>query len=737
MIEVNDNNVLMTPDTIEQLRYIEKVNFKRESKVDNPSKYRMVLNIILEEIRRHQEKNQPLLKGYLDSNSLYDKEYLKELEEIDYQIRALLETRGFLSSLKNKDLQKLEAILELLSQYEKKLYEMYLLFDLKNSEHDYLSSMKYYKTSEEIKAYKEEFRDLVDKKDILGLENLQKKIALEIKNEWERYVTPIEEMRDDNFRFIGHSTTSTSFDGDFAHPLVSTSLYNQDLNDTFNFRYGFILAPENIIMTGIDDLFVDNNATEESRITPFTRALKVIHPQRLIDECQKLKKENLANEIYEPVYNEVVIKGFNPQGLFCFTNGALEYDKAYRDVLKLRNSFPNLPLVVLDVMRSKTNDDLLGMQLELVNQLNESVIGSFMDISSFDIPRYQLFFEEFNKLKMGAYTKEDVARIFKKNHELISFFLEPDILFSGKYSDEEIKYALLYNYRYNIKDLLEGNVTCDTLINIATYLSPFIGRLNKYIPYLDEYVMIASHLQITDKMVGDIKKLDVCDFRSISLYLMPILKKELKGLKSKNNLKTKRLQNKKANLMKEEDNLLEKERRSTYYKQIKDKAWMIKGFTEEYGDTFLSLDNLDIGLNNIKIRIQKISEELSNLDKVPESTSVKERKEVLKRTLDFLRKDMECLEEARVHVDKRLVDVRLYLLELFGVDTLREVNDLVKEATNFLETKGPDNKEALRDIEAKLKQVNEQLTSLEKDQLRNRETFNSISGIEIETKKKR
>ncbi len=99
--------------------------------------------------------------------------------------------------------------------------------------------------------------------------------------------------------------------------------------------------------------------------------------------------------------------------------------------------------------------------------------------------------------------------------------------------------------------------------------------------------------------------------------------------------------------------------------------------------------------------------------------------------------DKECLEEARVHVDKRLVDVRLYLLELFGVDTLREVNDLVKEATNFLETKGPDNKKALRDIEAKLKQVNEQLTSLEKDQLRNRETFNSISGIEIETKKKR
>lgn len=31
MIEVNDNNVLMTPDTLEQLRYIEKVNFKRES----------------------------------------------------------------------------------------------------------------------------------------------------------------------------------------------------------------------------------------------------------------------------------------------------------------------------------------------------------------------------------------------------------------------------------------------------------------------------------------------------------------------------------------------------------------------------------------------------------------------------------------------------------------------------------------------------------------------------------
>lgn len=737
MIEVNDNNILMTPDTLEQLRYIEKVNFKREGKVDNPSTYRSVLNIILKEIRRHQEKNQPLLKEYLKSNSPYDKEYLKELEEIDKQIRTLLETRGFLSSLKNKDLQKLVAILGLLSHYEKKLYEMYLLFDLKNSNYDYLSSMKYYKTSEEIKVYEEKFRDLVDKKDILGLEHLQEKIALEIKNEWERYVTPIEEMRDDNFCFIGHSTTSTSFDGDFAHPLVSASLYNQDLNDTFNFRYGFILVPENILMTGIDDLFVDNNATEEERITPFTRALKIIHPQRLIDECQKLKKESLDNKIYEPVYNEVVIKGFNPQGLFCFTNGALEYDKAYRDVLKLKNSFPNLPLVVLDIMRSKTGDDLLGMQLELVNQLNESVIGSFMDISSIDIPRYQLFFDEFNSLKMGDYTKDDVALIFKKNHELISFFLEPDVLFMGKYGDDEIKYALLYSYRYNIKDLLEGNVTRDTLINLATYLSPFVGRLNKYIPYLDEYVTIASHLQITDKMVMVIKKLDTCDFRSISLYLVPILKKELKNLKSKNDLKIKGLQNKKVNLIREEESLLETERQRTFYLQIKDKAWMIKGFTEEYGDAFLSLDNLDIGLNNIKMRSQKIKGELDELALTGENGYIKGRKEVLRRTLDFLKKDMECLLEARVHVDKRLVEVRAYLLEIFGVDTLKEVNDLVKEATSFLETNGLDNKKALRDIEAKLQQVNEQLEALEREQLRNGKTIRNIIGIEVETKMKR
>ena len=736
MKKLTNDSILLNEEMLLQLKYLKKLTKKSDDKLDNPCSKKEAIDIIYAAIERYKTIDQANLDNGFQQKSLSGSDYLLDLQTISQKINKIINTGDFFVNLRKPERPELQLITNLLYTYEQTLHDMYLFFDLQASKSEYLRNMKYYKTPDEIKAYEEEFLKLASIKDLFGLEQLQAQIVSEIKAEWQHFTTPINTMTDEHFAFIGHSTTSKVFDTPFAHPLVSTSLFTQDLNDTFNCRYGFIFNPDNILLAGLGDLFVDNDAKSEEEVLPFSKTLKIVHPQKLIDDCQKLKKDNADYGIYDPIYNEVVIKGFNPIGLFCFTNGALEYDYAYCNALKLKESFPSLPLVALDIMKRKTADELLNMQLELLNSLNEQVLDSMDDILYTDIYRYQMFFEEFKNLKTKTYTKEDVARLFKKNYRLISYSLRPSALFSGKYTSEEVKYALLYGYRYDIQKILTGEITKETLLALIRSLSNCVGQLNQYFPYLDEFIMIGSHLQITDEIINALNSLKVHDFKSMCLYLMPILKTELLKVKNQNELKMLKLTSTRANLLKEQEGLKKKEEKAYIYKQIQSKAWVLSGVTKEYGDTFLSLENIDKGINNLIEKAKVINLDLNALEQSPETPRIKERKADFRLTLENIKRDIAYLNEAKKHVERSLNDVRLYLFEAFGVDTLDEANALVKEANKFLRTYQKNSAKALEDINVKISYLAAQMTSLENTTASNNKILENLSKLE-EPKQKR
>lgn len=736
MKKLTNDSILLNEEMLLQLKYLKKLTKKSDDKLDNPCLKEEAIDIIYAAIERYRTIDQTNLDNSFQQKSLSGSDYLLDLQTISQKINKIINTGDFFVNLRKPERPELQLITNLLYTYEQTLHDMYLFFDLQASKSEYLRNMKYYKTPDEIKAYEEEFLKLASIKDLFGLEQLQAQIVSEIKAEWQHFTTPINTMTDEHFAFIGHSTTSKVFDTPFAHHLVSTSLFTQDLNDTFNCRYGFIFNPDNILLAGLGDLFVDNDAKSEEEVLPFSKTLKIVHPQKLIDDCQKLKKDNADYGIYDPIYNEVVIKGFNPIGLFCFTNGALEYDYAYRSALKLKESFPSLPLVALDIMKRKTADELLNMQLELLNSLNEQVLDSMDDILYTDIYRYQMFFEEFKNLKTKTYTKEDVARLFKKNYKLISYSLRPSALFSGKYTSEEVKYALLYGYRYDIQKILTGEITKETLLALIRNLSNCVGQLNQYFPYLDEFVMIGSHLQITDEIINALNGIKVHDFKSICLYLMPILKTELLKVKNQNELKMLKLTSTRANLLKEQEGLKKKEEKAYIYKQIQSKAWVLSGVTKEYGDTFLSLENIDKGINSLIEKAKVIDLELNALEQSPETPRIKERKADFRHTLENIKRDIAYLNEAKNHVERSLNDVRLYLFEAFGVDTLDEANALVKKANKFLRTYQKNSAKALEDINVKISYLAAQMTSLENTTASNNKILENLSKLE-EQKQKR
>lgn len=718
-LERLDNDFDISDELLEKIYFLEMLESKKNFKKRDLS-YKEVLEIVYQSIDRFKRIDVPTLESAFNSEEMFDKEYLKTLKDLILEINSLLE--------EDKNVIKISKLIEPLYTFEKVLKEMYLLFDLKVALDEYIKNMKYYASREEISLFKNKYNDLISKRDIKGLESLQEIVNTKIKKEWMEYVSPIEKMNDDNFCFLGHSTTSTSFEGEFYHPLVSTSLYDQDITDTFNERYGFIMGTDDILMTGIDDLYVDNAATKEEEITPFTRSISIMHPKRLLEETKKRKKDSILDDDYLPVYNEVVIKGFRPTGLFCFTNGALEYDNAYRKVMQLRKYFPSLPVATLDIMKRKTGYELMAMELELLNDLNEQVMGSFIDIGESDIYRYQMFFLEFNKLKEGVYSKEGIVKIFKKNYDLISYFLKTEDLFSGSFSREEVKYALLYGYRYDLEKILEGDITVDNLVNLSTYLSSHVGVLNNYFSYLDEFVSILSHIKITEKIVASLKDLEGHDLKTMAVYLVPTLKKELTRVNNKKSLRVLKLKNTKYNLLNEQQRIIDIERKVKYYLELKNNEWRVEGFTKEYGDTFETVKILDTEINNIQKKRDNLTRELSLIE---DDRGTLRKKDTLRREIGFMDKDIICLGEAKLQLEKRLSSVKDYLREIYGVDTLDSVQDLIKDANLFLEQYKPFNKKQLDNLLRRIKIVDEELSLLERQVVDNK---NLIENIELKTK---
>lgn len=387
--------------------------------------------------------------------------------------------------------------------------------DLIDAEEDCLKNMKYFVAAPTINRFKDEYDQAIKSTNINKMKDMLDYVQQAILKEWERYIPDIDSMNDDNFIFIGHSTSSSKFDKDFYSRYVSCSLFNQDLTDTYRNGYGFILAPKNIMGANSHDMYVNNYIHNEDMLLNYSTIKIIVHPQRLIDECLIQKQENTRKGIEKKVYSEVIIDGFEPIGIFCFTDGSKNLNYNYRYAQELQNSFPNLKIYTFDIMKRKKGAELDAIKLRLLNTLQEHYTKHTFDITLDMLSRYDYFFEEYEKLKQRLqYTEADIETLFKNNEQLLSFYITPDDLFSGLYNETQIKYILSKNVRYNIDYVLSGKAKAFALNNLKQ-LSSYKDKLNFMFDGLSELVDLISQYEITDELMVEIN-----NSNSINFYII-------------------------------------------------------------------------------------------------------------------------------------------------------------------------------------------------------------------------
>ena len=164
---------------------------------------------------------------------------------------------------------------------------------------DCLINMKYFMSEEDISKFNTQYSEAIQKKDVAKMQQMLEEVQQNILGEWERYFERLDDMTDEHFCFLGHSTYSTVYDGSFRGRFVSCSLYNQDVNDTFNGGFGFIMPVSNIVGARSVDMNVNNYANNQENMLHYSVIKKIDHPQRLIDECLQFENIMRKKELLE------------------------------------------------------------------------------------------------------------------------------------------------------------------------------------------------------------------------------------------------------------------------------------------------------------------------------------------------------------------------------------------------------------------------------------------------------
>ena len=444
----------------------------------------------------------------------YDTSYIEILVE---KFKTLFPT-GY--NVRGIDESKLGEILELSYDLHEEENKYYLLRDLINAKVDCIEDMKYFVDENTISQWDSEYNKAIQANDTQKMLDMLKYVQSAILKEWEKYIGNMQEMNDDSFAFIGHSTSSPKFESGFMSKYVSASLFTQDVNDTYRCGYGFIFAPKNIVGANGQDMYVNNYADTQDGLLNYSTIVKISHPKRLIDVCKKQKQENLDNGINRSVYNEVVIAGFEPIGIFCFTDGSKSLNWNEINAKKLQESFPDLKIYTFDVMKKKKGVDLIQMKLKLINNLHRRKFPDGFDISENMLTRYDYFFEEFERLKQsGSYDETMITALYDRNAKMLSTFdTDPEKLFKGEYSSEEIKYILLKNVKYNIEQIFSGNSQAFVL-NDLKKLIPYKEQISPMFEGISVFLDLIDKVEITDEMMEEINKVENINFYTISKCL--------------------------------------------------------------------------------------------------------------------------------------------------------------------------------------------------------------------------
>lgn len=567
----------------------------------------------------------------------YDEEYIQRLENIGKKYAEITKIQVF---LRYRTAHTIDKIIDLTIACYETIRDMTLFRDYGQEKETIFQNISELSDSvisaTDKEKIKKEYEAAYQKKDLKKLAQILEFVNQKALLEWQQVGNNIQEMTSDNFCFLGHSTNTTNRFDEFYHPLISTSLYNQDVNDTFKRRFGFIMKPENIVAADTQDLWVNNSENDKEKMFSFLRLAVIAAPSKLLREDKKLLAENISTGNAQKVYSEVVLdisKEFKPQGVFCFTNGALDCDFDYVAAKELAKN-NNLPLYTFDVLERRKGITLECMQIELIKSVEAKLYNRTLGTFIFDeklLKQYQYFLQKFTKLKKtGNYREEQIMALYKRNSDLLTLNISGDKLFSGEFSDEEIKVVLQYNFRYNLADMIEEQFYYGYILeNMVTELAPYYQKLDQYYPSLSKFIFVLSKLDLTsDEVLNKLNAAKSSDLNRLADLFIPNVKQNLINNKTKEQSTLEKLENEYHSLKKEAKSREQNKQEYEYYYQLDSEGLFFKYYQEEYEE--------------IKKRLITINQELKANTKRKEE--LERRKTLLENQIERLQSELDKME---------------------------------------------------------------------------------------------
>lgn len=615
-IILDDSRVVMSDVILNKLKYIVQNDTfltRNVEMLSTNTRWFDFCDILSDIVTSYNIKTKYLPEA--DNSYGIDVDYLLQLKD-KYQEIMSQDSDIFSSYKIDNNSSGFAQLIDTIYQLNLETRKYHMTCNLIDAKKDCLINMKYFMSEEDIDKFNTQYSEAIQKKDVAKMQQMLEEVQQNILGEWERYFEDLDDMTDEHFCFLGHSTHSTVFDESFRSKYVSCSLYNQDVNDTFHGRFGFIMPASNIVGAKSEDMNVNNYANNQENMLHYSVIKKIDHPQRLIDECLQFEKNNEEEGIVRNIYSEVIEDEFHPLAIFCFTNGAKNLDRNYQRAYELQKSFPDLKVRSYDIMKRKTGRKLDKMKLDLVNHLQDVFTKTTYNVTQENLFRYDYFFDEFRKLKeQGEYSEEDIEKIFRKNLQLLSYLDNPpEDVFSGRYSEDEVKYILGKNVRYNIDYILsnQGEVRGFSLSNLKELL-PYKDRLNDYYDGLSEVVELASNMEIIDDDVHEIQKKGPITFHTILRYyadkLLPILQDR------EEQMKYKLIKDKKhySELVKEKKFRANMEREYQLYSDIYFSSWTATIIKRDYQEVCADIESNQKEQERIEEQYGKLQAQLNKL----------------------------------------------------------------------------------------------------------------------------
>lgn len=772
--KINPGNfeVMLSSDAVYKMKYLLKDKFCYSMPtVSNELKGGVFFDLFEEIVRKNdyvfQDEyiNNKINYNFDLINSLKEK-YNKLSEElIVVEGEELFLHVGYGEGFTDKLAEYLAEYLDVMYNLKIEIRNYWLTCGLIEAKEDALLDMKYFADADTISQFDEEFEKAIREGNIEKMRDMLKDVQQNILKEWDKYLVDLDLMSDDKFAFLGHSTRAHRFEGGFHSRYVSTSLFTQDLNFTFgNQNCGFILSPKKIVGADSRDMYVNNRAENVENLLPGNSIVaRIFSPQRIIDECLKLKQKNQNDGNTKGVYSEIVIDGFEPIGLFCFTDGSKNLDLNYQHVHKMQESFPDLKIYSFDIMKRKKGTELKEMKLKLL----ESLWGNSIEGKN-AIADYDYFFEKFEKLKQDSnYNEDDIEAIFKRNSEFLSSSLSEDLLFGGEYNDEEIKYILGKNPMYNIESILGGSTTKYAL-NSLKKLFPYKDRLNHFYDGLGEFVDLVSRFGVTDEIVSKINESNSKNFYIISKILADELRKPRKEQLNKFQLQY-------SDLSGEIQRRTKIEEQYDYYYSIQENSWAAESIKKDYSDVISEINNnkekedrFQLILIEIISQLNEVNEKInmlesSNYDGEDEHIDYEEQLGIIETELSLLSKhyflnwkkirekkrnlreikskdekgrlefdvlmgskkeelilereklisrkkgiesDLDDVQLDKVNLSQQLETLKAKIKDYFKCDSIEEISSIVLEAKEFMDNYDGHNKDELARLKEELEELN-------------------------------